>query len=406
MQDLAGVVRWDPKLPPDERPGGDIPQALQAHARALGCLALGVTSAEPLPAAREAWQAWLAAGHHGGMAYLEQPDRADPRSLLPQAKSAIVVAIGYPPSRELVALRRPSEPRPRGRIAGYAQAVDYHSLLWRKLGDLGQHLTDLLGQSVVGRPCVDTAPLLERALAARAGVGFQGKSTLTLIPGVGTTVFLGTLLTDADLPPSIPLQPRCGECTACLDICPTGAFVGPYVLDARRCIAYLTIEHRGVIPRELRRGIGTRVFGCDACQEVCPFNGDKPRPWAPELSHPAGLSVDLIELLELRSSGYRRLVKGRALRRVSRPMLQRNAAVALGNSGAAAAVDPLVRCLRENPNALVRLHAAWALGELGGDAARRALEGAHDSDEAAEVREEAGLALVSSAPIDPSAQRV
>jgi epoxyqueuosine reductase len=235
---------------------------------------------------------------------------------------------------------------------------------------------------------------LEREAARRAGVGFIAKSTMSIVPGIGTQVLLGELLIDLELAPDMPIEPRCGSCTACLTACPTGAFVDAYVLDARRCISYLTIELKGPIPRALRPLVGNHVFGCDICQAVCPFNASpRDKPADPELAaRPDFDHVSLVDLLELTSSAYRRLVRDSALRRVTRHQLARNAAVALGNSGDASVVPHLVRVLESTRRPLVRVHAAWALGRLGGEPARRALERAlHDADH--EVAEEARLSL-------------
>jgi epoxyqueuosine reductase len=254
---------------------------------------------------------------------------------------------------------------------------------------------------VLARACVDTAPLLEREAAARAGIAFVGKSAMAIIPGAGSYVVLGELLLDVELSTSTPTEnAHCGSCRACLDACPTGAFVDEYVLDARRCISYLTIELRGAIPRELRAPIGTRVFGCDVCQDVCPFNASpRPRPAAPELApRDDRAAPDLVRLLTLGSADYRRFVKGSAMSRVSRTRLARNAAVALGNSGDPAAVAPLVRALEKDARALVRLHAAWGLGRLGGREAHDALERASISDPDPDVREEAHSALLALGP--------
>jgi len=246
--------------------------------------------------------------------------------------------------------------------------------------------------------CVDTAPLLEHEIARAAGLGFSGKSTLTIVPGLGSYVLLGELITELELTPSEPVKAGCGGCRACLDACPTGAFVDAHVLDARRCISYLTIENQGVIPRELRSRLGTRVFGCDVCQEVCPFNASStPKPGAPELEpRPALATLDLVGLLELGAAGYRKLVRRTALRRVTRDTLARNAAVALGNTRDERAVPPLARALGSHSSPLVRAHAAWALGELGELAtdARNALAQAAAGDADADVREEASLSLV------------
>jgi epoxyqueuosine reductase len=205
---------------------------------------------------------------------------------------------------------------------------------------------------------------------------------------------LGELLVDLELAPSAPVASGCGSCRSCLDACPTGAFVDAYTLDARRCISYLTIELRGPIPRELRPAIGRWVFGCDICQEVCPFNqSSRPRPYEPALGAQAIASApDLIELLELTSSGYRRLVKKRALGRANRVTLQRNAAVALGNARAESAVPALTEALRSNPSALVREHVAWALGQIGTEEARRALAAAFEQETEPSVIAEIALA--------------
>jgi epoxyqueuosine reductase len=319
---------------------------------------------------------------------------------LPEAKTVIAVALSYAPSR--TSLRRERDgPALTGTIARYARGEDYHLVMKRKLAALAERVEALVGESVPTRICVDTAPLLEHATAQAAGLGFSGKSTLTIVPGVGTWVLLGELLVGVELETDSPVPPGCGSCRACLDACPTGAFVGPQVLDARRCISYLTIENQGPIPRELRDKIGTRVFGCDVCQEVCPFNASPAaRPRAPELEPRAALdTVDLVRLLEMGSAQHRQLVKRSALRRANRATLARNAAVALGNSRDPRAREPLARALTEHPSDLVRSHAAWALGELGshGDAlppsAREALEHAARNDVSEAVRDEAFAAL-------------
>jgi epoxyqueuosine reductase len=267
-----------------------------------------------------------------------------------------------------------------------------------KLERLGQAIDALVGRPVARRACVDSAPLLERDFAVRAGLGFAAKSTLTILPGVGSFVLFGELLLDLSLPATrAPATAGCGGCTSCLTACPTGAFVGPHVLDARRCISYLTIELKSSIPRELRALVGNHVFGCDICQDVCPWNETR---HAPERDSELGqrdslLAPDLVELLFLTSSGYRKLVRGTALSRVSRARLARNAAVALGNSQSAAAEAPLARALETHSSELVREHAAWALGALGVPltVGLAALRRAAASDVSPAVREEAALAL-------------
>jgi epoxyqueuosine reductase len=351
---------------------------------------------------------WLASGYHGGLSYLAQgADRADPRALLPEAKTLVAVALSYAePARTVPLHGEGAGPELRGSIARYARGEDYHLVMKEKLAALADRCAEIVGRPVLARACVDTAPLLEHEVARRAGLGFSAKSTLTIVPGLGSYVLLGELLLDVELPASEPIAAGCGSCRACLDACPTGAFVDAHVLDARRCISYLTIEHAGPIPRELRARLGTRVFGCDVCQEVCPFNASStPRPRAPELApRPALATADLVSLLELGAAGYRKLVRRTALRRVGRDTLARNAAVALGNTGDARAVPVLARALASHRSALVRTHAAWALGELGAKLApsfapaalaelRDVLSSAAESDADTDVRAEAQLAL-------------
>lgn len=368
--------------------------AIVQAAHELGFCRVGFASAEPFTRGREQLTAWLARGFAGNLNYLASDDRADPSALLPGAKTIVAVALSY--GRPSTKAADPA--RIEGRVARYAQGEDYHLVVRDKLVLLAERCREILGAELGTRVCVDTAPLLEHEAARAAGVGFTAKSTLTIVPGAGSMVVLGELLLDAELPPSTPVNAGCGSCRACLDACPTGAFADAYVLDARRCISYLTIEHQGPIPRELRRPIGTRVFGCDVCQEVCPFNASRLLPErATELAPRAALDpVDLVTLLELGANGYRKLVKRTALRRASRTTLSRNAAIALGNSGDARATAPLARALAEHPTPVVRSHAAWALGELGalaGEEGKAALERAEREDPDAEVRQEAALAL-------------
>jgi len=374
----------------------ELTQQLVTEGRALGFARVGVTTAEPLFAAQKRLERFRERGFAGGMSYLVEGDRHDPRTLLPGVKSIVVGAFPHgDPS--LVPLRRGPL---AGAVARYAQGEDYHMKLKMRLQALGRRLATLLGQRLRGRVCVDTAPILERELAVRSGLGFQGKSTLVLTPGVGSYVLLAELLVEVELAPTTSTAGSCGSCRACLDACPTQAFPEAYVLDARRCLSYLTIEFDGVFPRELRRALGNRVFGCDVCQEVCPYNASPGRPQTSELgARPALRAPDLVGLLNLGSAPYRTLVRRTALRRVSRTTLQRNAAIALGNSDAAEAVAPLTQALRAHSRALVRAHVAWALGELcrhWDDAAVSALRHAQGHDDDPLTRDEAALALARS----------
>jgi epoxyqueuosine reductase len=304
-----------------------------------------------------------------------------------EARTIVVVALAYDrvdpiPPRALL----------RGRIARYARGEDYHLVMRDRLVALGTRIGHELGRAVATRACVDSAPLMERELAERGGLGFIAKNTMLIAPGAGSYIVLGEVLLDADLPatmPAEPPKPRCGSCRSCLDACPTGAFVDAYVLDARRCISYLTIEHHGVIARELRPLIGTWVFGCDVCQEVCPFNAGTGEPHDPLLS-PRTLEHALPDLVALAGKGanqMRQLMKRTALRRIPRDVLLRNVAVALGNTGSPDAIAPLVDLLAHR-SALVRLHAVWALGHLG---ARAHVEAHHDRDD--DVRDEVAWVL-------------
>lgn len=383
------------------------PESLESRvlraALAEGFVRAGIATVERSEQAAERLDSWLGAGRHGEMQYMAGPlDRASPTGLFDSAQSVLVVALPYgdtPPVKLRKSAAGPAvEPALTGRVARYAQGEDYHRVLKLKLERLGLAIDALVGRPVARRACVDSAPLLERDFAVRAGLGFAAKSTLTIAPGVGSFFLLGELLLELELAPSQATPTSgCGSCTRCLTACPTAAFVGPYELDARRCISYLTIELKGSVPTELRPLIGQHVFGCDVCQDVCPWNHSRRAPAAdPELGrHDALVAPPLEELLFLTSSGYRRLVRGTALSRVSRARLARNAAVALGNSHDPAAEAPLERALATHSSELVRAHAAWALAALGLPLLRglAALQHAAAHDPSPEVRAEAEKAL-------------
>ncbi|MDQ3300032.1 MAG: tRNA epoxyqueuosine(34) reductase QueG, partial [Myxococcota bacterium] len=314
-------------------------------------------------------------------AYLAEPahvgTRADLRALLSGARALVVVALAYDRHDPV-----PTDLLVRGKIARYARGEDYHLVMRDKLVLLADRLARELGRAVASRPCVDSAPILEREWAEHGGLGFVAKNTMLIAPGLGSYVVLGELLVDVELPvtaPDVPVKPRCGSCTSCLDACPTGAFTGAYLLDARRCISYLTIEHHGPIPRELRPAIGTWVFGCDICQEVCPFNAGKADAATDPLLVPRSIEHALPDLIALAGKGanqLRQLVRRTALRRISRDLLLRNVAVALGNAGSLEAIPALVTLLAHRAP-LVRGHAVWALARLG---AHDRLAGLHDTD--------------------------
>jgi epoxyqueuosine reductase len=386
----AGAAWHEPPLAAIGAPASpSLANDIRDAALALGFARVGFCPIEPFDDAAHLLDDWLVAGHHGEMAYLAGTTRHDPRALLPGARSLIVVALPYARGPEAASADGGLIPL-TGLIARYARGADYHGLLKERLRRLADRCAELSGRAVLARPCVDTAPLLEREAARRAGIGFTAKSSMTIVPGVGSYVLLGELLIDLELSPATPIASACGGCRACLDACPTAAFVDAYTLDARRCISYLTIELRGPIPRQLRHLIGRWVFGCDVCQEVCPFNhSPKPRPADARLQARPGLSdPDLVELLSITNSAHRRLVRDSALSRVSRPRLQRNAAVALGNTRRPEAVPALARALRDNPSALVRGHAAWALGRIGTQTAREVLTAQAGVEADAQVLEE------------------
>lgn len=305
-------------------------QRIKRLGHEIGLDRIGIVRAGPVRNSAY-YRRWLQAGHAGSMTYLHRnvPFREDPSRLLPGARSIICAAMSYrrPPESA------PASPNPTGRVAQYARGRDYHVVLRRRLEQLIQRLRAELDEPFDARVFVDTGPLLERELAAAAGIGWIGKNTLVLHPTLGSYFVLGEILTTLELEPDQPATDHCGTCTRCLEACPTGAFPAPYQMNATRCIAYWTIEHRGEIPPELHPAIGDWVFGCDVCQEVCPYNRDAPPAGDPELaSERLPARLDLFELLELRSSAYKRLVRGTAARRATRTMWQRNARIALQNA--------------------------------------------------------------------------
>ncbi|HEU4538470.1 MAG TPA: tRNA epoxyqueuosine(34) reductase QueG, partial [Polyangiaceae bacterium] len=344
---------------------------LAARARELGFDALGVARAdEPLGDDFERYEAFVEAGMHGTMAYLaehrEARRRLDGDAILAGAKSVICLAKRY---------GRGGEGEGEGvvdAIARYARGRDYHSFLRKRLRQLAKFVRGL-APGAEARALLDTAPVLERAWAARAGLGFVGKNGLLIVPGQGSFVLLGEVVTTLALPPDVPMHERCGACTRCLDACPTGAFVRPFVLDARRCVAYLSIEHRGPIDEGLRPGLGGHLFGCDVCQEVCPFNAGRSAAAASSEAFaplPAWRSLGPEGLLELEPGAWDRLAEHSPLRRAGEAGLVRNAITVLANAGRAAELAPaLERLAASHPDAGVREHAAWALGRPGDGAA-------------------------------------
>jgi epoxyqueuosine reductase len=359
--------------------------AIRAQASLLGFDACGFAAAEPVP--RDAFLAgWLDAGCAGEMRYLERhaERRLTVAGILRTARTIISLAYPY----------RPPVPAPidwrgdlRGRVAAYALGADYHGVIEHKLEAFQAFLAERF-PGCASRRYVDTGALLEREWAVRAGLGWFGKNTMLLSTRRGSWFFLAELVTDLALAPDEPGGDHCGRCTACLTGCPTGALRDGLVLDARRCISYLTIEHRGPIPPDLRPALEQWIFGCDVCQEVCPWNA----PTSADPAREAWQHPSLVEILALDAAGFQARFGRTPLRRAKRRGLLRNAAVVLGNTGNPAAVPALARAL-DDPEPLVRGHAAWALGAIGGGSARTALERRRGADPSAEVDGEVERAL-------------
>ncbi len=328
--------------------------AIRERGLALGFDRVAIGPAAP-PEHAAAFERWLDAGYAGTMEYLGRwrDARLDPQLLLPGARSVIAVALSYRPAVEADGW----EP-----VACYARGRDYHDVMRPRLQELGEQLRELAGPETRSRVAVDTSAVLERDLAARAGLGWIGKNTNLLDQGLGSFFFIGIILTTAELLHDAPAVDRCGTCTACLDACPTAALIGPYVLDARRCISYLTIEHRGPIESDLRAEMGEWLFGCDVCQTVCPWNHKAPTSREPAFE-PAGDLGSPVELLALDEGEFRVRFKGSAIRRARRGGLLRNAAILLGNRRDPAAVAALSRSL-DDPDPVVADAAAWALGRI------------------------------------------
>ena len=403
------------QLAAEAAPGANPSARLKARALELGFDAAGIARVEPLEAAAR-YEAWLAAQRHGDMRWLASPKhrgrRADPSQLLPDIRSVLCVALCHPPGRDAELDER------AGRIARYAAGHDYHALMKEKLGALEKWVRTELFPGSGSLWYSDTGAILERGWAERAGLGWIGKHSGLLSPSIGSWFVLGELLVDRELEPDVaPVADHCGTCTRCLDQCPTRAIVAPYQVDARLCISYLTIELRGPIPREMRPLVGDWIFGCDVCQEVCPWNRFAP-PAREARLHARTLDGWTLErFLALDETSFRNLFATSPIRRADREGFLRNVCVALGNRRDASAAGALERALDRDPSPLVRGHAAWALGRIAaagaGDAGAAgavaagadarlhvagALRAAAEHDPDPFVREEAELAAASITP--------
>jgi len=365
-------------------------RVLEERAREAGFDLVGVASAEPLREGGARLREWQEAGMAADMGYMHRPVEllSDPRKLQKSARSVVSLGVSYYPG---------DHPKNEGggRVARYAWGRDYHEVIKARLFRLREELEQELGVRIKARGFTDAVPLLERSAAQHAGLGFFGRNSCLINGGVGSYFFIADLIVDLDLIPDPPGTGTCGRCTRCMDRCPTGAIKAPGVVDARLCISYLTIENGGEIPRELREKVGDWAFGCDVCQEVCPYNKTKASKsrW-PEFSAEAGHGpyLEIEEVLEIRTAEeFEERFAGTPLTRPGRAGLLRNCCVAAGNLKLEEAVPALVRALREDSSALVRGHAAWALGEIGG--AEAVLREAAEAEEDAWCQDEIRLAL-------------
>lgn len=350
---------------------------IEGEARRLGFDLFGICAPET-PPHLDVYLRWLRQGRHGEMAYLAAPyaqeRRAHPNHILPECRSILVLGMHYP-APTLPAADSPAQPT--GRVAAYAWGEDYHDVLLSRMRHLTSFIESNFGTPLQSRCYTDTGAILERDLAQRAGLGWIGKNTCLIHPRRGSFFLLAEILLSVDLEPDPPFSgDHCGRCRRCLDACPTGAILPDRTLDARRCISYLTIELKGPIPLELRPLTGNWVFGCDICQQVCPWNqhfssqaGGAGFPPRPGVSHP-----NLLQELGLSQAEFSPKFKGSPIKRAKRRGYLRNVAVALGNLGLPEAVPLLEQALQAEPEPLVRGHVAWALGQIGGQQALSALQ--------------------------------
>lgn len=325
----------------------EIKTLLAKEAAQLGFEAFGVTSIE-VSLRHEYFEKWISEGKHGEMSWMDNMRRLDPKAVLPEAKSILCLGMNY----------RQEVPEKRYRIAQYALGSDYHKIILKKLKRLCLLMREHGG---IQKPYVDTGPILEKPIAAQAGLGWQGKSTVLIHSKQGPWLFLGVILTTLELPPDAPQKDHCGKCTACIDVCPTQAITAPYQLDSRRCLSYLTIEHKGSIPEAFREALGNRVYGCDECLEVCPWNR-----WARttrELKFLAKDYPDLREMLSWNEEDFDEHFQGTPIKRLKLSRWLRNVCVVLGNIGNKEDLPGLKKLShREDP--LIKEHALWAIDKI------------------------------------------
>jgi epoxyqueuosine reductase len=338
-----------------------IKSALAEEAHARGFDAFGIVKPDAAPELRARLESYIAGGAHGDMAWLatSAERRASPLTLWPEVRSIVMLGLNYGPDDDPLAILKA---RDRAAISVYAKGNDYHELIKFKLKDLARWLTASAGGDV--KVFVDTAAVMEKPLAAHAGLGWQGKHTNLVSRQFGSWLFLGSIFTTLDLPADSAEPDSCGSCQACLDICPTAAFPAPYKLDARRCISYLTIEHKGPIPRELRPAIGNRIFGCDDCLAICPWNKFASQGREAKLAAREALRAPpLADLVRLNDEQFRRLFSKTSIKRTGRDRFVRNVLIAIGNSGDATLSIEVERLLADS-SPLVRGAAVWTLSQL------------------------------------------
>lgn len=372
---------------------------IEAEARRLGFVLFGVTTPDP-PPHLDVFKDWVAQGMHGQMSYLaserSQQRRSDPRQILPECRSILVLGVRYPASKPVLPEAESPVPPLTGRVASYAWGDDYHEVLPERLSSLVGFIERLVGEPIPHRWYTDTGPLLERELAQRAGLGWIGKNTCLIHPSQGSYFFLAEILLGLEIEPDQPFESdHCGNCRRCLDACPTQCILSNRTIDARRCISYLTIELKDSIPEDLRKYLGEWVFGCDICQQVCPWNvrfahpdGDPAFSPRPDLPQP-----DLIRELAMPIESFNLKFRKNPVKRTRRRGYLRNVAVALGNQPNPHAVPPLREALLSDPEPLVRQHAAWALGQIEDRASASILGSALQTEQDEQVLQEIQSAL-------------